>query len=123
MDAQLKPKRSRLERIVYMALALALVALVLDGIFGPHGTFAAYRLKLQVNQEQQNLKQLDQENQVYAEQVRKLKTDPKTIEHVAHERMGLVKPGELIFQLPPQSPKQQSAAPNASGAPQQPEKR
>ncbi len=119
MDAQLKPKRSRLERIVYTALAVALVALVLDGIFGPHGAFAAYRLKLQVNQKEQKVKELDQENQVYAQQVRKLKTDPKTIEHVAHERMGLVKPGELIFQLPPQSPKSQSSAPNSSGVRQQ----
>lgn len=123
MDAQLKPKRSRLERIVYAALALALFALVLDGIFGPHGAFAAYRLKLQVNQAQQKVKELDKENQVYAQQVRKLKTDPKTIEHVAHERMGLVKPGELIFQLPPQSHKPQSSAPNSTGATQPPQQR
>ena len=96
--------RSRLERIAFAAVALVLVALALDGIFGPNGLIASYRLKLQVYRAQQQVRSLNHENQVFADQVRKLKTDPSTIEHVAHERMGLIKPGELVFQLPPQSP-------------------
>jgi len=65
---------------------------------------AAYRLKLQVEKAQEHTSSLQQENQVFADQVRKLKTQPSAIEHIARERMGLVKPGELVFKLPPPSP-------------------
>ena len=108
MDAQLNApalaKRPRLERMVYAAVALLIVVLALDGVFGPHGMIATYRLKLQVEKAQQHAGTLEQENKVFADQVRKLKTQPSAIEHVAREQMGLVKPGELVFKLPPKSP-------------------
>jgi len=97
-------KRSRLERLVYAAVALLILVLALDGVFGPHGMIATYRLKLQVEKAQQHAGALEQENKVFADQVRKLKTQPSAIEHVAREQMGLVKPGELVFKLPPKSP-------------------
>jgi cell division protein FtsB len=34
------------------------------------------------------------------EQVNALKSDPKSIERIAREEMGLARPGELIFKLP-----------------------
>jgi cell division protein FtsB len=46
------------------------------------------------------MQKLDQENQELADQVTSLKTDPRAIEKIAREDMGLAKPGELIFKLP-----------------------
>ncbi len=106
-------KRPRLERFVYAAVAVLFVALAIDGVFGPHGMIATYRLKLQVQKTQQQVRSLQQENKVFADQVRKLKTQPSAIEHIAHERMGLVKPGELVFKLPPKS---SAAAPQSSSS-------
>ena len=123
MDAQnvqlsAPAKRPRLERFVYAAVACLFVALALDGVFGAHGMIATYRLKLQVQRAQEQVRSLQQENKVFADEVRKLKTQPSAIEHIAHERMGLVKPGELVFKLPPKSPA--SAAPSESSAPPSP---
>ena len=109
MDAQnvqlnAPARRPRLERIMYAAVAVLFVALAVDGVFGPHGMIATYRLKLQVQKAQQHVQALQEENKVFADEVSKLKTQPSAIEHIAHERMGLVKPGELVFKLPPKSP-------------------
>ena len=118
MDAQnvqlnAPAKRPRLERFVYAAVACLIVVLALDGVFGAHGMITTYRLKLQVQKAQEQVRSLQQENKVFADEVRKLKTQPSAIEHIAHERMGLVKPGELVFKLPPKSP---STAPPASNS-------
>jgi cell division protein FtsB len=103
---------------MYAAVAVLFVALAVDGVFGPHGMIATYRLKLQVQKAQQHVQALQEENKVFADQVRKLKTQPSAIEHIAHERMGLVKPGELVFKLPPKSPSTASQ-PDSTG-PQSP---
>jgi cell division protein FtsB len=107
--------RSRFERYVYAAVALLLVALAIDGVFGAHGTISTYRLKLKVEKAQQQAGNLEQENKVFADEVRKLKTQPSAIENVARERMGLVKPGQLVFKLQPKS-----SARSSSNAPTPP---
>lgn len=97
----LHPKRRRFDTILYTAVALILAALVIDGVFGAHGLIATYRLHLQVGQTRQKIQQLDRENQEFTKQAQQLKSDPSAIERVARERMGLVKPGELVFKVPP----------------------
>jgi cell division protein FtsB len=109
-------KHPRFERFVYAAVAFLIVVLAIDGVFGAHGLIATYRLRLQVQKAQQNVRTLQEENKVFADEVRKLKTQPSAIEHIAHERMGLVKPGELVFKLPPKSPN----APSLSESPAPP---
>lgn len=105
----LQPKPKRLEPILYAAAALILAALALDGIFGPHGFIATYRLRLQVQQVQRKTEHLNRENQEFAKQAQQLKSDPSAIERVARQQMGLVKPGQLVFKLPPK-PSSDSAA-------------
>jgi cell division protein FtsB len=118
VQLNLPAKRPQLQRFVYAAVALLIVGLAIDGVFGAHGMIAAYRLKLKVEKSQQHVQQLQEENKVFADQVRQLKTQPSAIEHIAHENMGLVKPGELVFKLPPKS---SSAAPQSeSPAPPSP---
>lgn len=120
MDAQpqmklnLTPKRSRQQTILYVVLALFVLALAIDGIFGAHGLISTYRMRLQVKQERQQVQELKQENREFTEQVRELKSNPSAIARVAHERMGLVKPGELVFNLPPKSSKNGSQPQSSS---------
>jgi len=45
--------------------------------------------------------ELDSENQKLQGRVKSLKSDPATIEKIAREEMGLARPGEYIFKLPP----------------------
>jgi cell division protein FtsB len=95
----LDPKPFKLKPILYTSVVVILVALAVDGIFGPHGFVATYRLRLQVQQAQRKAEQLTRENQQFASQVQQLKSNPSAIERVAREKMGLVKPGELVFKL------------------------
>ena len=102
-DPKQRPGRSRTDSIVYTVFALILIALAIDGVFGPHGFIVTYRLKLQVQQARQKTQELEQENHQFTDQVQQLKSDPSAIEQVAREKMGLVKPGQLVFKLPPKS--------------------
>jgi cell division protein FtsB len=102
-------------RLLYGAVALLIAALAINGIFGPHGWVATYHLKLQVRQEQRAIQQLKQENEQLSNEVRQLKSDPSAIERIARERMGLVKPGELVFKAPGK-PASSASVPNSSAA-------
>jgi cell division protein FtsB len=82
-------------------LGLALVALGIHDVFGAHGYLAMRRTEKQVEQLHAEIERLNQENQSLTEQVNALKTDPQAIEKIAREDMGLARPGEMIFKMPP----------------------
>ena len=91
---------SRYQRGAILALALICIALVVHEIFGEHGYMALRRQRKDFDALQQQIQQLQKENQQLEEQVKALKTDPQAIEKMARERMGMARPGELIFTLP-----------------------
>jgi cell division protein FtsB len=82
-------------------LALALLALLLQDIFGAHGVLAMRRSQKEVEQVQREIKQLNDQNCELEQTVSALKTDPKEIERIAREDMGLARQGEYIFKLAP----------------------
>jgi cell division protein FtsB len=55
----------------------------------------------EVEQIQQEIKQLNDQNCALEQTVNALKTDPKEIERIAREDMGLARQGEYIFKLSP----------------------
>jgi cell division protein FtsB len=108
-------------RLLYGAVVLLFAALAVNGIFGPHGWVATYHLRLQVHRQQQAIQKLKQENEQLSNEVRQLKSDPSAIERIARERMGLVKPGELVFKAPGKPASSASPAPrHAAAAPATP---
>ena len=100
------PVASFLRRRGSVVLGFVLFALLVHDIFGDRGFLAMRRAQKEVEQLQQEIQQLNEENARLAEQVKALKTDPRIIERIAREEMGLAKPGELIFKLPPKPPEQ-----------------
>jgi len=80
--------------------ALAFFLLLLQDVFGTHGLVAMRRSKIQIQAVQAQIQQLDQENQELQQRIHSLKTDPAAIEKIARDRMGLARPGEMIFQIP-----------------------
>jgi len=80
--------------------ALAFFLLLLQDVFGTHGLVAMRRSKAQIQAVQAQIQQLDQENQELQQRIHSLKTDPAAIEKIARDRMGLARPGEIIFQIP-----------------------
>jgi len=90
-------------------LAAALGLLFLHDLFGAHGLIALRRTQKEMAGLRQELQKLDEENRGLSGQVKGLKSDPRMIERIAREEMGLAKPGEKVFKLPapsnPQAPK------------------
>lgn len=89
-----------LRRHARQILGFAFLALLIHDIFGPHGVIAMRSTQREIQQIRQQIGKINAENKSLAEQVNALKTDPKAIERIAREEMGLARPGELIFKLP-----------------------
>jgi cell division protein FtsB len=85
-------------------LALALFALFVHDIFGTHGFLAMRRTQKEIEQIHDQIVQMNEQNKTLTDQVSSLKSDPKSIERIAREEMGLARPGEMIFKIP-DSPK------------------
>ena len=81
-------------------LGLALLALLVHDIFGAHGFIAMRRTQKEIEQVRDQIGKLTNENKSLSSQVNSLKTDPKAIERIAREEMGLARPGEIIYKLP-----------------------
>ena len=95
-------------------LGLALLALGIHDVFGAHGYLAMRRSEKQIEELHGQIEKLNHDNQSLTEQVTALKTDPKAIEKIAREDMGLVRPGETIFKLPPPSTDKPATQPKDS---------
>jgi cell division protein FtsB len=89
-----------LRQNVRKILGLALFALLAHDVFGPHGFIAMRRTQMEIEQVQQQIGKMNDENKSLADQVSSLKSDPKAIERIAREEMGLARPGEMIFKIP-----------------------
>ncbi|MFZ0211673.1 MAG: septum formation initiator family protein [Candidatus Acidiferrales bacterium] len=97
--------------------ALAFFLLLLQDVFGTHGLMAMHRSKAQIQDVQAQIQQLDKENADLQQHIQNLRTDPAAIEKIARDRMGLARPGELIFRMPDAKNGQTPAAPTQPTAP------
>lgn len=91
-------------------LGLALLLLAVHDVFGDHGLLAMRRTQSQMKELRGELDRLNQENSDLSKQVQALRTDPKAVERIAREEMGLARPGEMIFKLPDQPQDSDGAA-------------
>jgi cell division protein FtsB len=94
-------------------LVAALALLILQDVFGTHGVLAMRRAQQEATREQEEIDRINQENTELQGRVQSLKKDPEAIERIAREQMGLARPGEYIFKIPPKS----GAAPAAPAQP------
>jgi cell division protein FtsL len=81
-------------------LGLLLFALVVHDIFGTHGYLAMRRTQQEINKVKANIEQLNKQNVQLEEEVKELKSDPRKIEKIARDELGLAKPGEVIIKIP-----------------------
>lgn len=91
-------------------LGLALLLLAIHDIFGSHGLLAMRRTQMQMQELRGQVDQLHRENSDLNKQVQALRSDPKAVERIAREEMGLARPGEMIFKLPDPPPESQAPA-------------
>jgi len=114
--------REFLRRNASLFLAAALVLLLIQDVFGTHGVLAMRRAQKEAARAQQEIDRINNENQQLQNDVKSLKSDPQAIERIAREEMGLARPGEYIFKIPPKpgDPTGVAAAPQPTQNPQKP---
>ncbi len=98
---RVEPAPSSLLRRRGLQLLLIFVALVLvvDALIGDKGLTESLNARRQYRELQNSLDQLRRENAALLEEVRLLNEDPATIESLARQELGLIKPGEIVFIL------------------------
>lgn len=92
------------------AFLLAATLLMWHVFSGSHGVSSWIEERKQEKQLRQQIDDLQKENADLKNHIEKLKTDPKAIEHEAHEKLHYVKPGEVLVNLPNNENKQAPAA-------------
>jgi cell division protein FtsB len=74
-----------------------IAVIVLDSLVGDRGLMATLRARREYHELADTIARQRAENARLADQARRLRDDPRTIEEVARRELGLIKPGEKVF--------------------------
>jgi cell division protein FtsB len=92
------PKHSSPSRRIGRILLMLFVGvIVLDALVGDRGLLATLRARREYHELAATIARERAENARLADQARRLRDDPRTIEEVARRELGLIKPGEKVF--------------------------
>jgi cell division protein FtsB len=81
-------------------LAVFVAVLLVHNVFGAHGFLAMHQKQKEIEKVNTEIERLNTENATLEGDVKDLKTDPQTIEKIAREELGHVRPGEVVIKLP-----------------------
>ena len=84
-------------RVVGGALGLLAVAMI---VYGSTGLLRVWQMKREVEALEHEIVTLRGETQELARTVDHLRGDPETIEKIAREELGYVRPGEKVLKFP-----------------------
>lgn len=88
--------RRRQNHWLRRALLFATIVVIVDALVGESGLAATMRARRAYVEAETRLVELRSENAVLREQSRRLTEDPRAIEAVAREELGLIRPGEVL---------------------------
>lgn len=91
-------------------LGFVVLVMIVHNVFGTHGFLAMRRTEIEIKKVKADLEQLSKENTALAQEVKDLNTDPRLIEKIARDDLGLARPGETIIRIP-QGQQQQGQGP------------
>ena len=81
-------------------LGLLMLVMIVHDVFGTHGFLAMRRTQSEITKVKADLDQLSKENAELAQEVKDLNSDPRLIEKIARDDLGLARPGEIIIRIP-----------------------
>jgi cell division protein FtsB len=91
----------RLPRGFLVFLLVFGAGMILISLVGDQGLIAYLRLQEEARSLRVEIQALEGRRQDLDQEVRALRDDPAYIELLARKRLGLVKPGETVIELPP----------------------
>jgi cell division protein FtsL len=81
-------------------LGLLVLVMIVHDVFGTHGFLAMRRTQNEIRKVNADLDALRKENGALAQEVKDLNSDPRLIEKIARDDLGLARPGEIIIRIP-----------------------
>ncbi|MGC1416078.1 MAG: septum formation initiator family protein [Candidatus Acidiferrum sp.] len=81
-------------------LGLLLLVTFVHDIFGTHGFLAMRRTQNEIKKVKADLEKLNKQNAALEQESKDLKSDPRLIEKIARDDLGLARPGEIIIRIP-----------------------
>ena len=78
------------------AVVFATCVVLADALIGDRGLLQTLRARRDYQQATETVRQLQHENAALREKSRRLLEDPRTIEAVAREELGLIRPDEIL---------------------------
>ena len=103
-----------LRRYATYTLVVVCVVLLVHEILGAHGFMALRQERKEIESLRQQIHQLEDENAQLDKRIKELQSNPKAIERMAREGMGLARPGELIFTGVPEKDPRKEQTPRAA---------
>jgi cell division protein FtsB len=83
---------------------IALIALVVGSFFGDRGILRMVAQRERTELLKREIEQLRTENARLAVEIVALRSDPRSIERLAREELGLARPGETVFLIREEEP-------------------
>ena len=93
------PAASRWREAVHYLLLFVIAVLLVDALIGDKGFMDTLRVRRDWQELARSIEALREENATLLERARHLREDPATLERVAREEYGLIRPGEILFIL------------------------
>jgi cell division protein FtsB len=90
-------RAARKRRIVFIGLLAGLLAILSVG--GNRSLLRIYRMNRTRAELRKEIEQLTQANRALAREVHLFRSSPWAVEAIAREDLGLVRPGELVFEF------------------------
>jgi cell division protein FtsB len=92
--------RSQMRQYGRGLLGLLVLVMIVHDVFGTHGFLVMRRTQNEIRKVKADLEALRKENAALAQEVKDLNTDPRLIEKIARDDLGLARPGEIIIRIP-----------------------
>ena len=93
-----------LPRASWIFLAVFAAGMALISLIGDQGLIAYRELRSEAERLRVDVVQMEARKIDLVRIIKSLHEDPDYIEQVARQKLGLVRPGELVLQIPPMSP-------------------
>jgi cell division protein FtsB len=97
MKVDRSSKTARRKKALIAAGLLLGAYLFVSFILGEMGLVKYYRMKSQNQSLIEEIAQLRQDNAKLTKDVRSLRSDPACIERIARDKLGLARPGEIVY--------------------------
>jgi cell division protein FtsB len=95
-------RTSRRKKLLIAGAALLGIYLLSSLVLGEMGMVKYYRMKGQYQALVEDIARLKQDNAKMIREVHALKTDPACIERIARDKLGLARPGEIVYYYRPE---------------------